>query len=370
MKNHGKILKLFTCLLLALSLVIFSSASFAVKPDNPSGRGGNGKGGGPKRASLKKAHRYLVGQIKGIGLIESYTDNTGNSYTYDNALAVMAFVAMGDYDNAKTILNTYKNTISASASGGYGDVYDYATGSGSGAISVGPNSWLLNAVNLYYDKTGDSQFQTLGQQLANFLVGLQDIDGGLFGSWSVFWKSTEHNQSAYAALYNYGTFNNSSTYVDKANLIKDFLVTECWNGERFLRGKNDPLVVTDVQAYGVLSLGTSYASAIYWAEYHTKCTHNLGKKTTVTGFDFNDDLDTVWLEGTLQQAMAFNKNFDDWRAGIYYDNVKKTQRPNGSFLIATNEGTTGTDWILQPIEAVAPTCWYIFYNTDTNPFMR
>ena len=175
--------------------------------------------------------------------------------------------------------------------------------------------------------------------------------------------------SGYAGLYNYGISSGNELYVQNANLVKDFLITECWNGERFLRGENDPIEVTDTQSLGVLSLGTSYASAIYWAEYHTKCTKRIGK-TSVTGFDFNNDLDTVWMEGTLQQAMAFKKNYDDYRAGIYYGNIDKTQRKNGSFLCATNEGTTGTDWILLPVESVAPTCWYIFYNTNTNPLMR
>lgn len=368
MKKYTKVLSLLTCLLLTLSLVVFSSASYAAKPDKPGG-GGSGKGG-TKETGVDKAHDYLASQIKGVGLIDSYKDSTETSYAYDNALAIMAFVARSDYDNARTILGACQNAIDVSPSGGYYDVYDCVTGYGSGAVSAGPNSWLLNAVNLYYYKTGDSQFQTLGQQLADFLISLQDYDGGLFGDENVSWKSTEHNQSSYAALYNYGIFNNKDAYVQKANLIKDFLFIECWDGERFFRGKNDYTVVTDVQALGVLSLGTSYASAIYWSEYHTRCTKKLGRKLTVTGFDFNDDLDTVWLEGTLQHAMAFKENYDDWRAGIYYDNVDKTQCRNGSFLCATNEGTTGTDWVLLPVECVAPTCWYIFYNTNTNPLMR
>jgi hypothetical protein len=368
MKDYSKSLRLVMCLLLTLSLVVFSTASFAAKPENPGG--GKPGGGGNKATPLEKAHNYLVGQVQSSGLIRSYNDSSSASYTYDNALAIMAFVAIGDSDNARTILGTFQSGISIPASGGYHDVYDFTNGVGSGAISAGPNSWLLNAVNLYRYKTGDLQFQSLGQQLADYLVNLQDADGGLFGGESFPWKSAEHNQSAYAALYNFGMLSNQDIYVQKANLIKNFLFTECWDGERFLRGKNDYTVVTDVQALGVLSLGTSYASAIYWAEYHTKCTHNINRKTTVTGFDFNDDLDTVWLEGTLQQAIAFNKNYDDWRAGIYYEEVNKTQRRNGSFLLATNEGTTGSDWILMPIECVAPTCWYIFYNTDTNPLMR
>lgn len=318
---------------------------------------------------ISGAYSYLCNQVKGIGIVDSYKDAYNDSYTYDNALAVIAFTAKGDYTRARAILNAYQNNIGLPLYGGYYDVYDYTTGIGRGNISAGPNAWLLDAINFYYYKTNDPQFLGTAQVLADYLVGLQDMDGGLFGDEFVSWKSTEHNLAAYAALYNYGMLNSKDLYVQKANLVKDFLVLNCWNGERFLRGKNDAAEVTDTQSLGVLSLGTTYASAIYWAEYHTKCTKPLGR-LSVTGFDFNNDLDTVWLEGALQEAMAFKKNYDDYRAGIYFNNVNKTQRSNGSFLCATNRGTTGTDWILLPVECVAPTCWYIFYNTNTNPFMR
>jgi hypothetical protein len=353
-----------------LSLVVYATTSDAAKPvkaDKPVG-GNRGKGG-PKVGGVDKAYTYLANQVTSTGLIRSYNDSSSASYTYDNALAVMAFVAMGDYNNAKTILDAFQNNISIPACGGYHDAYDYKNKLAGGPISVGPNAWLLNAVNLYQYKTGDTRFESLGRQLADYLIDLQDADGGLFGGIRITWKSTEHNQSAYAGLYNYGILNNEDRYVQKANLIKDFLFTECWDGERFLRGKRDYEIVTDVQALGVLSLGTSYASAIYWVEYRTKCTHKLERRN-VTGFDFNIDLDTVWLEGTLQQALAFKKNNDNYKADFYYENVNKTQCRYGAFLCATNQGTTGSDWILMPVGCVAPTCWYIFYNTDTNPLMR
>lgn len=319
---------------------------------------------------LNGAYAFLAGQLKGIGLIDSYKDSYADSYTYDDALAVMAFAAKGDYARAETILSAYQNKIGAPLYGGYYDVYNYTTGIGRGNISAGPNAWFLCAVNYYYYKTGDAQFLPTAQILADYLVGLQDVnDGGLFGDEYATWKSTENNLAAYAGLYNYGMLTNNSVYTQKADLIKGFLQTDCWNGETFLRGKNDPTEVTDVQSLGVLALGTTYASAIYWAEYHTKCTKRLGK-LTVTGFDFNNDLDTVWMEGTLQEAMAFKKNYDDYRAGIYFNNVSKTQKSSGAFLCATNRGTTGTDWILQPIESTAPVCWYIFYSTGINPLMR
>ncbi len=316
-----------------------------------------------------KAYTYLCGQVKGIGIVDSHKDAYNNSYTYDNALAIIAFTAKGDYARAKTILNAYQNKIGLPLYGGYYDLYDYKTKAGSGNISAGPNAWLLDAINFYYYKTKDAQFSSMAQVLADYLTGLQDVDGGLFGDEYVSWKSTEHNLAAYAALYNYGMLSGQDMYVQRSGLIKDFLIANCWNGERFLRGKNDPAEITDVQTLGILSLGTTYASAVYWAEYHTKCTKPLSK-LSVTGFDFNNDLDTVWLEGTLQAAVAFNKNYDNYRAGIYFNNVDKTQTPSGSFLCATNNGTTGTDWILLPIESVAPTCWYIFYCANVNPLMR
>src|SRR3989338_130099 len=79
---------------------------------------------------VEGAYQYLAGQVKGIGLIDSYSDSATASYTYDNALAVMAFAAKGDYERASTILSTYKNNLPITLEGGYYDVYDYMTGIG------------------------------------------------------------------------------------------------------------------------------------------------------------------------------------------------------------------------------------------------
>jgi len=364
-KKGGKFIRLIVSLVLTMTVISFSYTSLAVKPEKT----GKPDKDNESQSEVERAHNYLASQVKGIGLINSHNDDSCSSFTYDNAIAVIAFVAMEDYNNARTILNTFKSGVAIPARGGYNDVHDYETGVRGGPISAGPNAWLLNAVNFYYYKTGDAQFQSLGRQLADYLVFLQDINGGLYGGEFVTWKSAEQNQAAYAGLCNFGTFIGDGTYIESANLIRDFLITECWDGERFWRGERDRAWVTDVQALGVLSLGTSYASALYWAEDHTKCTHRLGR-WKITGFDFDYDLDTVWFEGTLQMAMAFKRNYDDGKALYYYDNVKKTQRNNGSFLCATNEGTTGTDWTLMPIECVAPACWFIFCETQTNPLMR
>jgi hypothetical protein len=65
-------------------------------------------------------------------------------------------------------------------------------------------------------------------------------------------------------------------------------------------------------------------------ESYTKATQRFSGKKQVTGFDLNTDRDTVWTEGTLQQALAFWLAGDNSRFGFYRTESEKLLQSSGA----------------------------------------
>lgn len=319
------------------------------------------------------AQKFIVNQVKGIGLVDSYQEDGENrSYVYDNVLAAMACMAEGNFGLAKEILGTLSNEVKNSSYGVPYERYFYSDtdGTGYGISYAGNSAWLLQALNIYQKLRSDKTYYTTQKKLADFLLSLQDSsDGGIKGSKDDTWKSTEHNIIAYCAIRNFGRLNNMSSYTNSAEKIKTFLTgSSIWNGERFNRGKNDSTKVVDVQALGVLLLGSSYSKALTWAEKNHKLSKTYNSQT-VTGFDFDGNLDTVWLEGTLQMALSFYKSSNTSNGDTYYNEALKTAQSDGSLILATNKGSASDYWTLQAWRAIAPTSWLIFYYLKFSPLV-
>lgn len=325
-------------------------------------------GGGGKPSKKDKALSFLSSQIGPVGIVDSFIeDGIDYSYTYDNAMSAMAFISADDFTSAQTILDAFLNTIQLQPEGGFLHRYYSSNGSPAyGILFVGPNAYLLQAMNLYYLNTGDTRYNALAQQLADFLISLQDIDGGIVGLPGAVWKSTENNLGALSAIHNYGTICGLQYYIDKAALISAFLTTECWDGTRFLAGENDPTIVTDVQALGTLVLGAAYSNGAYWIEAHTLNTQKYFRRKTVTGFDLNTDKDTVWIEGTLQESLAFYIAGDSSKFEDYKSESEKLANGSGAFYQASNTGTTGYGDNFEKWQAVGPTAWYVLIANQDN----
>lgn len=349
--------KLLTFLLVALLL---SNSSYAFAVITP-----------VETKTYWRAQMYIANSIRGIGLIDSYFDDwTDISYVYDNSLAAMASMSMGNFALAKEILDTLalevkRNEFNVLYERYY--YYDYE-GYGQGLAYAGNTAWLLQAMNVYQKLRGSKTYYNIQKQLADHLLSLQDAnDGAIRGSAYDYWKSTEHNIMAYVALRNFGRLNNLTTYVTQAEKIKTLLTgSSVWNGSYFNRGPWDYTRVTDVQALGVMLLGSTYSAALTWAEQNLKLSKDFYGKT-VTGFDFNDDLDTIWTEGNLQMATAFYKAGNASKANYYNNEASKIIQANGSLLLATNSGTATDTWILEPWESIAPTSWLVMFYNKFNP---
>lgn len=343
------------------------AAAIALAPGLAQAKRGKGNGGGTTVVGVAAALGFLHDRMGPVGLVDSYVEDKADyAYTYDNALAVMAFLSSGDLASAAAVLHAYA-VIGPEASGGF--LHRYRTSDGGNAYGlpgVGHNAYLLQAMALYRRASGDNAYDGLARGIADYLLSQQDTDGGLFGHEGVTWKSTENNLAAYAALKSAAAVFGVAAYADAADAIGAFLVRECWDGQRFLTGKNDPMIVTDAQALGVMVLGPGYANGAYWVEDYTLTTRRYHGHDTVTGFDLNDDRDTVWTEGTLQQAMAFLFAGDPHRADTYRTEAEKLFQSSGALWQASNTGSTGFGGTFTRWQAAAPTAWYVMLANQDN----
>ena len=320
-------------------------------------------GATPSEAALG----FLKSRMGTAGLLDSFIeDKTDYSYTYDNAVAAMAFLSAGDRLSAQRILDGFVG-IGPAAGGGFLHRYRTTGAGAGGSLAAGHNAYLLQAFNLFSWRTGDNRYNGVARGIADFLLTLQDgADGGVFGRSGVSWKSTENNLAAYSAIANLSVVQSLPAYGIRAAQIRDFLVRECWNGTRFLTGKNDTMIVTDAQALGTQILGVGYGNGSFWVESYTKATQRYSGKKQVTGFDLDTNRDTVWTEGTLQQALAFWLTGDNARFGFYRSESEKMLQSSGAFWAASNRGTTGFGEFFERWQAVAPTAWYVLVSRQDN----
>jgi len=174
---------------------------------------------------------------------------------------------------------------------------------------TGGVAWVIIALLSYYKKAGGQQYlqaaETLGEWIENKTYDHR-CDGGYKGGFQgeganvqqIEWKSTEHNIDIYVAFTLLHKMTKNSDWKNRAMHAKRF-VDAMWNdaNSHFWSGTADDGcsidydmgIHVDIQAWAPMALG-NYNSALIGAE--SNCyTETDGFK----GFDFNNDKDGVWF---------------------------------------------------------------------------
>ncbi|NEW09101.1 hypothetical protein GK047_24295 [Paenibacillus sp. SYP-B3998] len=317
------------------------------------------------------AYNWLVSVKQTNGLYDSQADGEDVCYTYDQAVAAVAFIAKNDTARAYDLLNKLKGLQ-------HKDGYWYTAYSSKNAVAesekwIGPILWVVMAAAQYKKATGATSFDAMANDAINWVLKFQQSDGGINGGIDASGKkltyaSTEENEDAYAALKAFG-FNS------QAEKVRTFLTTKMWDSanNRWYVGRNNKGVFLDVNAWGVQSLG-SLGPANYLKSLDYNMNQMRLKKTVngivVDGFDFNADKDDVWLEGTAQMAAALYTAGRTTDADYFTDQVIKFQKPNGGIPYSMAGGTTGDDWNMPKVEAISSTGWLILAIHKVNPFKQ
>ena len=113
------------------------------------------------------------------------------SWTYDNALAVLAFTGLGDGAHARQLLDQL-DALQAK-DGSLAFAYDVRSGAGSGAVRSNALAWVGIAAVAYRRQTGSNRYDHLIAGLADYLLKSRRTDGLVLGGPDVQWVSTQHN---------------------------------------------------------------------------------------------------------------------------------------------------------------------------------
>ena len=349
-------------------------------------------------------------------LVSSYGNDKYMAFTYDQALAVMAFTYVSDYSSAETILTHLQSLIQSNClTVGYNK---YDNKPMHNHRYVGTNAWVVQAINYYTSKTGDKKYQTMAKTLVDWMLTLQastgPLKGGLSGGYTYDyvaktynkdkWCSTEYNLSAYAAITHFAdTFYATNTtnwkyYTDKANDIRKFLETQMWINDatsthRFIRGiKSDGISpdydpAFDVNTWGILALGktaknilptgvsSDFSIGLKWA--YDNCMTKNEKGFSFCSYPTYLNGDIIWTEGTEGMALAMKKAPISIKSGkdstYFHNQVKAISQTTGTHtgIYYTTNKPTGFNTI-DPYypnynTSVAGTTWCIFSELGFNP---
>ncbi len=311
------------------------------------------------------------------GLLES-SENSNFVSLYDNSLASMVFIAKGDIARAESILDFFNGRINSellSGNGGFCQFRD-RTGIPFGNHWLGDNAWLLMAINTYKAKTGNTKYEPLAQALSAWIRSLQDTDGGIKGGFdsngSGIGKVTEGMIDAFNAIPGYDNFHkNLLSYLknNRWDATEKLLIS--WPGNKYA-------YALDNFSWGYCAFSDFPSGVLQKADmFLTNCTTTV-TNSQLTGYCFDIDKDGVWLEGTGEMVVAFQKAGQTAKAEFFLTEMEKLLVPGTLFpstLGIPYASNMGTGYATDPLWIGADTkpcissgAWYLFGVLQFDPF--
>jgi hypothetical protein len=255
-----------------------------------------------------------------------------------------------------------------------------------GAIDTGNNAWAMLALLALFERTGSATYVDtackLGQFVATFKASAgayQGFLGGMTNPESATptprpYASTEHNLDLVAAFSRLARSSPSPQWLPLADHARTF-VDAMWDPARecFLTGTKDPntrnpdVLPLDVQTWAVQAIPnllSAYPSVLRCADAN----HFVAADGT-DGYDFNDDRDGVWTEGTGQMAVSLAIAGRAADASRVRRELQRVQPAAGGHMAASRDGvTTGFDFRYFKRAHIAAAAWNVFAQTAFNPF--
>ena len=358
----------------------------------------------------------------GTAVLRSYdTDNKyiqHAAFTYDNALAAMAFIAEDMPEQAARILDAFVYAVendryspdrirNAYASRSIEPFSGWEAGSRlpgwydsdqeswfEDRYQVGTNtgntSYAALALLQYDAKYGSETYLNTARTLMDQILRdfSDESDGFIAGydGWPeadvvypLTYKSIEHNIDAYAAFRQLYARTGEEKYKDAADSALRFIYSMYDADEKyFYTGTledgitpNKGIVVLDGIVWNRLALGELFAP------YLDALDTVAAMRTPENGYPFSKDSaeDGWWPEGTAFTALMYGLYGDAETAVAAFEALSAAQLPTGLFPAATvEELPTGLDlfdgsaWVYANDPHIAPTAWYILAVNGFNPY--
>lgn len=356
-----------------------------------------------------------------------------SAFTYDNAVALLAFLADGSPDSlrrARIIGNAFVYASQHDRSYDDGRLRsDYAAGDISlppgwtpnnrvgtvpvpgfydeaqqkfieieqKAVDTGNNAWAMIALLALYQRTSNHAYLDAARKLGDFIHtfrndagtyrgfqgGLDDYPEGNPPGTRRAYASTEHNLDVYAAFLKMYQITGESKWLSDAQHARRF-VDAMWNTPNgcYLAGTTDPetrntnagQLPLDVQAWSVLALPNTlslHPQVLSCAELNHRNTHD-----GFSGFDFNDDRDGVWFEGTAQMTVAYaaaaqSIQVEELRQELSTAQMTSPYGDGYGTAAACHDGlSTGFDFKYFRRLHIGATAWNVFAQLGFNPYYQ
>jgi hypothetical protein len=362
----------------------------------------------------------------GNGLVDSFNDYWSDgtpiqlAYTYDQAVAAIAFLVKGDVVRAKQVLSIMQQL--QAPDGSWVNSYWWNNFYGEELRKhVGPAMWMAMAVRNYEQMTGDTTtYHTMATNAIDWALTFQNTtNGAISGGMTTWdsppnwtpevWSSTEQNIDAYPTLLYFASTTpaKASTYNAAAVKVKSFLDNVVWDKTRnvFFGGfKNntqtiDSSIPIDVNPWSVLGVSTGYSSSINFVENahgdangigtlanpryaETLTDASTGKQISAYDFDWESDNaqgydqnhnpiglkgPDIWFEGSSFMSEAYYLLGNKTKADDILTNIIKKQDANGGIAYSLN-GTNNNYWQMKQEECISSTGWLVLAAARWNPF--
>ncbi len=344
------------------------------------------------------------------------------AFTYDNAVALLAFLAAGDTNRARLIADAMvyaQNHDRYFVDGRIRNAYE------AGDLTVPPGwtpkgrtgtaripgwwdsaqekwledrmtvgtyagnmAWTMLGLLAYYEMQGGDSYLRAAERMGEWVeANCRDENGhggytAGFEGWEpdqtkLTYKSTEHNIGLYAAFNRLYLITGEPKWRERA-VRAGRLVASMWDARegKFWTGtKADGVTIfrevipLDVQAWSVLALREDAPPCLKALDY-AESQLMVGE-----GFDFNQDTDGVWYEGTAHMATAFSFVHDTRRRDSILAFLHERQDSSGGLTAADRDDiSTGFSlpteeaWLYYPRLHVGATGWLVLAERARNPF--
>jgi hypothetical protein len=260
-------------------------------------------------------------------------------------------------------------------------------------MSTGNNAWAMLALLSLHRATGDARYLTASLQIAQLVRGFrqdtgtyQGFRGGLDQPESASpttraWASAEHNLDLRAAFSRLAQATGDAQWAAEAEHARLFLES-MWDGALgcYRAGTTDPAtrnetsgqLPSDVQSWSVLAVPELLA--LHPGVLDCVEAHHVTTDQGFTGVDFNEDKDGVWFEGSGQLAVAYEQATELPQAQALRSMLAQAQAtaPFGDgfgIAAASREGlTTGFGFSYFRRRHLGATAWNVFAQLAWNPF--
>ena len=278
-----------------------------------------------------QSSQMVYGWLKSLqlpnGLMESAEDSNFVSL-YDNSLAAMVFSYKGDFERAEKIFDFFNNNLETEmkqSPGGFSQGRDTkgVPLKGKPHRWLGDNAWLLIALNNYHHLAGNNKYKELAASLEAWLRSLQDeTDGGIWCGFDTEGKKipkvTEGIIDAFNAVPGYDSFHEK---------ILGFLEKEYWDPKTkdFLAWRENPKYkyALDLHSWGYCAFPDMPRIMLEHADRYRTTKIAAVNRENITGFDFDVDMENIWLEGTGEMVVAYRSGGMDFMVEYYLRELEK-----------------------------------------------